>query len=144
VRVVINHLNKTAQLKAITDNRDDLIIVLLARIASTNVMEKVFTDATAALQASIAACSTAKTAAVATAAMNAASATFGLTAMTATHYLASALRCRNSLFRSCTSAAICGQPPIPAPATQLSLSDTAFAATLWQQHARSLIISRNL
>ena len=51
-----------------------------------------FTDATAALQASDAASSNAKTIAMATAALNAASATFGLTAMTATHSLASALQ----------------------------------------------------
>ena len=72
----MNHPDTTAQLKAITDNRGDLIIVLHARIASTIVKEKVITDATAALQARDAACSTAKNAAMATAALNAASATF--------------------------------------------------------------------
>jgi hypothetical protein len=70
-------IDTTAQFKAITDKRDELKIVLQARIASTNDKEKVFTDATAALRASDAACSTAKNAAVAaTAALNAASATF--------------------------------------------------------------------
>ena len=70
-------IDTVASFKALSDKRDSLKIVLDARIASAKDKEKVFSDASAALQAADQACSTAKSAAVAaTSTLNAASASF--------------------------------------------------------------------